>query len=500
MPGTYISRDPYWRNQADRILHHQGGTAVTQSERESVVLKAGSLYGTVPEVETGTFAARFLEAVLQSKPTWMDAAVVTCAYGRPLPISTRARDKWYEDFVNNNGDARRNVGFTRLLLAYDEALTEVEAARIDAVTRLSRGVLAVQTAAIQRLQFHLFQTERLAEETKARFPAIHGSSILDYTAPLDMAGLRKFMVETRELTSLRRAADLDRLSGKHVLLQAVALGLALTPLARLSKAAGAAHGIANLGFTVEEGWRAAFESLGIVGPDQAKVRATTQFLQNWMELARDQPVLLVIDLDKLGLFNPSDVKATESGVVDLVYEALDRVADSIKALRAANRPQPGLVTTPTTSTTVADVLTTLKATGDLGVWRLPYFIPAALDEVPPRVKAEVSALLDEYAEGVRREALAAQVASEAMQTVVAVASLSKNPYLAGVALLCTIGDLWLRHSRSEPARVLYNASLSVDHLLRSHDVTGNESDDLGGIAGAAVQAVLFHRMLVAGRR
>ncbi len=195
------------------------------------------------------FATRFCDAVLQSKPTWLDAATVTSAYG-VLEISTRQRDQWFEHFFYDVGDTREQIDRTRLLVAFDDALVAIETARVNSIARLAQGVLAVHIAASQLLHLHLFATEQLVVETKARFPAIRGTYVA--TAPLNLRDLRTFMTAARELTTLRRAADLDKLSGSNTLVRAVALGLALTPLARLSQAASAAHGVATLAFTVEE--------------------------------------------------------------------------------------------------------------------------------------------------------------------------------------------------------------------------------------------------------
>jgi len=343
-------------------------------------LRVGSFVRSLPPLPTGVarFTMTLLGLAMQVDPSWLDRPpVCETAFGE-LPVLMVERCQALEDLVahtdGRSGDDGRLVQAAQLLdphLRVVEEAWEVKRRAIWSQLREAEGTAA------ELLGVYLAHNLVLARRERERY------FYPDNGPPRATSDDYRSLVRAiRVVASARRAADVDAVRREQNVVTAVTM--AATAIAVLD--AWANRGAFQLD---RRAWQIIDAAAQLTTEAaQHRAEAMTAYLRVLRREARAHPVLLVLDHERL-------VGSTVLDVGRLVDTALRDAETALGRLRVASVNTAAVPAQRRAQDLTPTGLAERLSTADpVSVWKLPFFVEAALLEMPPTQAVEVRRVME----------------------------------------------------------------------------------------------------------
>ena len=426
-------------------------------------LRVGSFVKPLPAKDAGTFAATLLNLAMRTDVGWIDQPPRLETPFGDLPTSETDRCALYDQLADHpDGRGGDDGRLMRLGIQLEPAMQAIEGAWRARINDLRRRVIEVEAIAAQLLGAHLTRNLRVAAQERPRYlyPAVPGGIGGDVPSPSspDYVSLRAAL---SRVAAARRSLQLDQLRRRKTIAQGVMLALTLLAVNDAASRSGGVQ-VGAQGVSLDaRAWRDIARAAAITTSADAELaKAVTAYLGVLRREGLRHPVILVLDVDLLANAGPMLLGSS-------LDQALTGAAKAIgKLLReGANTPIAANAPADVTPTQLADAI---ASSGDLSIWKLPFFIGQALDQVPPAASADVSAFLELTAQRRGAQAVTDGLAMSGITAAAALVALA-GPIGLAVSLLWSAFQLWQSWTEYEQLAVLFHASLDTGLLLRGLD-------------------------------
>jgi hypothetical protein len=364
------------------------------------------------------------------------APVVDTAYGE-LPVVRGARCVFLEKIAKQSGDERAN----RLLRAaaqLDEHLEWIHRAWDWRRREVWRSLREAELIAAQKYFSYLVTNLGVVRQEKPRYAR-------------DKSTIRNLWAAALRVNAVRERVQVDTLKLSGVISGFAALGLTIWAIAGSVKRGD---------LTIDD--RAQSQMDQATNEHQSEARKIAAQVEEYLKVLRHEaetfPVLLVMDHSSRYTYYE-----------EAQQEALEALDAAEVALAELCEDGAGEVVVPDWRPAAPeDVAERIARSNMLSVWKMPFFMDAALLELPPRRANTVRRMRRFAADIDSKKQVASAIMSGGADTASLFATLAGPIGISMAVMWGMVGVLEAGHDHAQ-LRKLFSASLSPNELLRGGD-------------------------------